>query len=207
MSYLNCFPGSLNMVEINTETQQLMDMVVQEEWEMFHHINSSNNANCLNNETGFKAIRSSIYHYWEQATLASYLEDLRAAKHEGRNLVAEKYAYMEGQLTGMETGEMSCIVDIENRWQKQIAEMYPAVYQRLCRKGNDKRDGYDFETYLLSELKTYSPATQDLYLKQVLTRYKKGENPAIDSLADLVSQRGYDSIDQLETLLKGSSPT
>lgn len=51
-------------------------------------------AHCQDDWETFRLMRTSQMRAWDQPLLDSYLDDLRSAQTEGRNLLCEKYAYM-----------------------------------------------------------------------------------------------------------------
>lgn len=62
---------------------------------MFSHVsNVGGPASCQMRPDTFKIMRKSQAATWSDELLASYLEDLKAATREGRNIMTEKYARM-----------------------------------------------------------------------------------------------------------------
>ena len=74
---------------------ELMSEIIKLEWDMFSHVsNVGGPASCQMRPDTFKIMRKSQAATWSDELLASYLEDLKAATREGRNIMTEKYARM-----------------------------------------------------------------------------------------------------------------
>ena len=74
---------------------ELMSEIIKLEWEMFSHVsNVGGPASCQMRPDTFKIMRKSQAATWSDELLASYLEDLKAATRDGRNIMTEKYARM-----------------------------------------------------------------------------------------------------------------
>jgi hypothetical protein len=182
-----------------------MQTIVEREWQMFHQIESSNNAQCVNNKREFMTIRWALFGVWDDKTLEAYLYDLICAANERRNIVAEKYARMERAFKPSKDPIITEIVHIEKEWHRQIKEKYPYVHAKMCRQERSRKDGYDFECYLQSELETYSRVTLQSYRDNVLKNHQLGENLAEKSLSMLARSSGHESIQQLEMSLKNDA--
>lgn len=122
--------------------QDIIQAILEIELEMFLKVKGVTPAACQQNSEAFREIRKSIYENWSEELLQSYLEDLTQAKQEGRNLVTEKYARMDGLLPPLPTNpKIDEIVEIETQWQKEIKRRYPALYNFTCRKTDPTGDG------------------------------------------------------------------
>lgn len=65
------------------------------EWEMFQRVrNEGGRADCQNRPDTFKIMRLAQFSAWPEELAQSYLEDLRKALQNDRNLPMEKYARM-----------------------------------------------------------------------------------------------------------------
>lgn len=74
---------------------ELMSEIIKLEWDMFSHVsNVGGPASCQMRPDTFKIMRKSQAATWSDELLASYLEDLKTATREGRNIMTEKYARM-----------------------------------------------------------------------------------------------------------------
>ena len=56
--------------------------------------NISGRASCQDDYDTFRIMRKSQLEAWNAETLESYLNDLKTAQENGRNLLSEKYAFM-----------------------------------------------------------------------------------------------------------------
>ena len=74
---------------------ELMSEIIKLEWDMFSRVsNVGGPASCQMRPDTFKIMRKSQAATWSDELLASYLEDLKTATREGRNIMTEKYARM-----------------------------------------------------------------------------------------------------------------
>ena len=77
------------------DKDSMIQEIIDREWEMFDKTNNiGGRAPCQENKKGFIANRMCQFLAWNEEMLASYLEDLKAAKDADRNLLVEKYARM-----------------------------------------------------------------------------------------------------------------
>lgn len=73
----------------------LIDAIVEGEWEMFHSVNNVGGpAECQSQQNTFEIMRRAQFSTWGDKTLSCYLEDIKKAQIQGRNLMTEKYARM-----------------------------------------------------------------------------------------------------------------
>lgn len=183
------------------EKRGMIEAIVTIEWEMFNNVDTCEPASCQNSPESFWEIRTSIYEEWPGLLLYSYLQDLIAAKAEGRNLVVEKYARMDNLLPPLEENPLiNDIVRIEAGWQEEIRDQYPTLYQYVCRT-TDTGDDYNFSIYLKAELETYGDKTIEYYHKHVSEAESNNENLTLNMLERLVKKRGYESLDHAEKQL------
>jgi hypothetical protein len=181
---------------------RLLAEVLDLEWEMFSRVKSARPAACQQAPDRFRAVRGSLMGPWPDDLLASYRQDLTAARDTGRNLVTEKYARMDVLIaSGSANPLIAVIVDIEADWQREVQERFPALYQRCCRHTDLAEDGSDFSVYLSAELETYGFETIEMYYEMVKAAADRGDNLAIEALQHLVSAAGYASLEQAEQLL------
>ncbi len=181
--------------------------VLNAEWYMFQRVKSAGGPSpCQSAPEAFKKIRASIFETWSPEMLASYLEDLKRAINEDRNLLAEKYARMDSLIPPLSTNPLIHeIVQIETRWQKQVRKEYPALYSRAGRGMGTADDGSNFSIYLRSELETYSDKTLRLYYERIRGALDEGENLALRSLEMLVKKGGFKNLEHAEKMLAQSS--
>ena len=183
---------------------ELMSEIIKLEWDMFSHVsNVGGPASCQMRPDTFKIMRKSQAATWSDELLASYLEDLKTATREGRNIMTEKYARMMESTFPEEYRKLAAslpsvdketlqkieeIVAINVGWKAELFDRYP----RLSGKGRPLRTSEDsametsFETYLRGELKTYSARTitllHELTLRQQQDRLCRTRRcPALNS--------------------------
>lgn len=185
--------------------EDVINQVLDIEWDMFQRVKGAEPAACQTQPDAFKDIRRSIYETWTEEMAESYLEDLELARKNGRNLLTEKYARMDGIIPRINVNPMiDLIVTIEEEWQEEIRNGYPAVYNQVCRNVSSAQDGSNFEVYLRSELETYGNKTIELYLEHIKNSRQNGENLAMTSLQQLVAKSGYRDLDHAESSLKAN---
>ena len=161
-------------------SDELVETLVAIEWEMFKAQGDvrpeSGREVLLQHRDGFMASRTGQFKTWDEATAASYENDLRQALDQGRNLIVEKNlrALM---LSGVDFGNAlsdrfpqvapeaeSLARSIDETMETQLAACtlrYPAVCA-LIGGGDAGEEGVaeDFTSQMrLAEFMTYSPTT------------------------------------------------
>ena len=192
--------------------QELIDRIIACEWEMFGHVaNAGGRAFCQEDPATFRIMRASQCATWSEDVLRSYLADLKNALEEGRNLLAEKYAWMmaatypreferiKDQLPLLDEQTVAlieAIVTIHVRWQQTVDDQYPRYRQkgRPLASADDTCWVTSFETYLRGELKTYSRATLERYYNYTVLCQEQGRNLAAENLNNIVLAYGYPAI-------------
>ncbi len=211
------FPYDAFTLEMeNIMREELMSEVIKLEWEMFSHVsNAGGPASCQMRPDTFKIMRKSQAATWPDELLASYLEDLKAAKREGRNIMTEKYARMMESTfpeeyrklaaslppVGEETlQKIEAIVAINVEWKAELFDRYPRLSGRgrPLRTAEDSTGETSFETYLRGELKTYSAHTITLLHDLTVRQQQDGVNGAALNLLNQVQQYGYATLEQAE---------
>ena len=186
-----------------TESCKIIEQILDIELSMFQRIRSAGSAPCQNEPDTFRKIRGSIYEIWTIEMLESYLNDLKTAEKNGHNLLIEKYARMDNLIPPLRTHPLiDKIVEIEEKWQEEIKNKYPAIYNRVCRSTDPARNGSNFSVYFKCELETYSENTLELYYKNSKMAFDKGVNPALVALESLIQKGGYYDLAHAEKLLK-----
>ena len=134
---------------------ELMSEIIKLEWDMFSHVsNVGGPASCQLRPDTIKIMRKSQAATWSDELLASYLEDLKTATREGRNIMTEKYARMMESTFPEEYRKLAAslppvdkeslqkieeIVAINVGWKAELFDRYP----RLSGKGRPLRTSED----------------------------------------------------------------
>ncbi len=182
------------MKETATHTERALKDLLSTEWEMFTNVNNrAKRAPCQDDKKTFTIMRISQFLAWDEATLESYLQDVKAARDRGLNLMTEKYARMmertwpeeyrqlEGRLPRIPPEKMKLVRDILAR-QMNSLELLDKKYPRAVRRGRplysseDSSTETSTETYLYGELQTYSVKTLQLCLKHMDNLQKEGRS-------------------------------
>ena len=170
---------------------ELVQEITSIELRMFLTVQTSGPTTCQEQPLTFKLMRRAGFHVLSIETLESYLQDLEEALDEDRNLVTLKYARIDELIPCLNDNPIiGKIVEIEERWFKELEKKYPATF----------RNRVDFAagTYLRSELETYSNRTLELYLKDLTKALYEGINLTAERYTYLFKQIGYNSIDDME---------
>ncbi|OQY10948.1 MAG: hypothetical protein B6I30_07950 [Desulfobacteraceae bacterium 4572_187] len=188
-----------------TKFRELIEQILNIEWEMFRRVRSAAPANCQQAPEAFRKIRGSIFQTWTEEILEPYLDDLRAAKKMGRNLPEEKYARMDNLIPPLNVHPLiEKIVAIEAAWQDELKKKYPAIYNRMCRSTDPAGNGSNFSVYLRCELETYGNNTLKAYHEHVRNASEKGENLSLTALELLLQKGGYRDLLHAENCLSGT---
>ncbi len=192
--------------------KELIAAIIDLEWAMFDDVrNVGGRAWCQNDPRTFRIMRASQAKTWPDELLASYRDDLVAARAAGRNLMTEKYARMmesthpeefaqiAGALPPVDPKSREAIeeiVAINVGWEEEVAAKYP----RLSARGRPLRTAEDtpcatsFETYGRGELRTYSPETIALLHAHTMHQVREGINGAKLVLQNMVEAYGYKTL-------------
>lgn len=199
--------------------QEKKDWLVEREWALFQVVhNEGGRASCQNDRATFVIMRSSQFAPWNEALVDSYSADLDEAAAQGRNLLAEKYAWMMEkthpaqfaalreqlpQLPQEMIEDIRAIVGQQLAWMRVYWQKYPhlAAGNRALTSEEDTALDTSFETYLEGELKTYSPETVKKLRGFVEELEAAGKNLALLTMAATVKNYGFVSLDQAEATL------
>lgn len=194
----------------------LIDEIVNIEWMMFSSVNNhGGKAVCQMDTSTFGIMRNSQLSNWDNELLASYLDDLKSAQKQARNLMSEKYARMMESTFPEEykrladrlppvdpvaAKQIEEIVDIHLGWKKSLDARYPHLGERgrPIHSHNDSTGLPSLETYMRAELKTYTPKTVKLCHLATLKRVERGENEAEQNLLYQVRQYGFADLETAE---------
>jgi len=173
------------------EKMDLVNTIVKHEWVAFIKVqNIGGKASCQEDAETFKTMRTSQFISWSNGALESYLKDLQEAEANEKNLISEKYAWMMKSTSPAEyariehllpslSPEVTHLIDkimkIELAWQEDILKEFPYVIEqgRPLYTNQDNQFVTSFETYLRSELATYSKRTIELYYENRVNQITK----------------------------------
>lgn len=198
------------------ERTELERKIVEAEWVMFQQVQGiDGRADCQDNWKTFLIMRLSQFEGWDENVLESYMDDLKEAKAQERNLVMEKYAYMmeetdpvyflsiQNLLPEVSEGKKLMaekIADYYMAWEKEVDILYPNVRRHGRPAENTGIDGtVSVHNYLKCELYTYSEKTLALFILSIernpeYNRYKV-------TMEKMVQAYGYASLDEAEKAL------
>lgn len=186
------------------------------EWTMFDKVkNEGGRASCQKDTGFFKKMRACQFESWSVPLLESYKGDLERAVLEGRNLPEEKYAFMmekthpqafediRHSLPRVSDAALRMIAEIaamQIAWEREVDLAYPRMRSagRPLTSGQDTPRQTSFETYLVGELKTYSPETLRIYLDYLRQCKEDGRNPAKEVAEHIAAAYGYKSLEDAE---------
>jgi len=201
----------------------LINGILKIEWNMFSTIqNIGGKAQCQEDPKTFEIMRSSQFVNWSYYSLESYLNDLKKAGGEKRNLLAEKYARMMKSNSPLEYARIEhslpkiCpeavkivnkIIAIEIEWHKEFSKKFPYISGRgrPIYSRQDTPIAVSVETYLRGELETYSLNTLELYYKDVLDRQSSNTSGSELVHDYQVKRHGYKSLEDAERVLRESN--
>lgn len=202
-----------------TEKDPLIAAIIGAEWQMFDKVqNEGGRAACQNDARTFAIMRYSQFAPLPQDVLESYRDDLEQAAQVGRNLLAEKYAYMmeytdpatfdrtlRDHLPAVSAYKQELCARIANRLirdEQQFAARYPALHAQGRPTEGAQADDVSVHVYALGELKTYSERTLERY--DAWLRAHPEENISVSVHRVMVQLYGYDSLEAAEARQKGA---
>jgi hypothetical protein len=183
----------------------IIEQILELELVMFLTLPTTHRYSCQEDPDSFRIHRRAQFAAWSTPTLESYLMDLLQARKAERNMVAVKYARMEGILPCENFSPLiKAIVDLALAGQKRFIADYPCLMRggRLLSKEEDAPGLTSFETYLRGELETYSEKTLELLYGDIVDLQKSGTNLSEATYRNLVRQWGFDSLEALEEALR-----
>ena len=199
-----------------TDRNVLIEMIIYVEWQLFQGVsNIGGRASCQDDRETFEIMRRSQFLTWNTECLDAWLRDLCEAVKEGRNPVAEKYAWMmestdpggflkvREQLPERSSAKLdliSRIGEIHLAWNEECKRKYQGIY-RGARPVHASEDGAGMtssETYWKGELSTYSEKTLDAYYRYAAFLRREGRNLCEEILENTVNAYGYATIEEAE---------
>lgn len=179
------------MEGLDKQRTEILNEILDLEQKMFLDVKPIEPSSCQEHPMAFRKMRYITHCVLSTETLTSYLEDLRSAEEQGRNLFTEKYARMDNLIPPLNTNPLiPKIVEIEFEWMKLLAEKYPRIFQKP----------QDFN-YLACELETYSDRTLELYYQDICKACEEGRNLAEERYTVLFQNLGYNSLADKNTPL------
>jgi hypothetical protein len=200
--------------------EDVIEKIIEIEWRMFQAVpNLGGRAACQEDFMTFEIMRFSQAMSWSGAVLESYLDDLTEAEKRGRNLLTEKYARMMKSTSPLEYARMEHllpplndevlplideIVKIVLEWEEVLEKKFPYILKkgRPIHRSEDTPFVTSLETYLRGELSTYSLRTLQLYHEHLLKLKSENINGSEITLAQMVKQYGYPSLEEANEKLK-----
>jgi hypothetical protein len=185
--------------EPRNKKADLIDRVLGIELEWFLNVNPGTISECQRSPAAFKLMRGCNFETWSENTLALYLEHLRDAQSQGKNLMREKYAKMEKLLPCENSSSiLTENLAIQEGWQQEARDKYP----RILKRG----DGAGFNWYLRCELDTYSPAVLESYLNDLKEASREERNLVIETYQRIAIKLGHNSLDEWYHELEEKEP-
>ena len=172
-----------------SEDKKIIEKIVDLEEDMFKAVKVSESSICQERLKTFRIMREMTFSVWSSACLKSYLNDLKDAIQNGRNLLTEKYARMDNLIPVINNNPLiDVIVSFERDWMLDLHEKYPHA---VSMQG-------DFTNYTKSELETYSDKTIKEYY-ETLKRAKLEENNLAEvRFLKMYKRFGYNSLQEIE---------
>ncbi len=168
--------------------ERLIRDIIKIESGWFSSLNTSD-YRCQHNPRTFVLMRKINFETWSLRTLSLYLDFLKKADKEGRNLMAEKYLIMSGELK-VDTSNLLIerIVEVERRWLDEVKAKYPGLLSE---------DSEKFTKYLEAELSTFPENVVRSYYSDTVRAYEKGLNLVEKRYEKMASSLGLPTIEDL----------
>ncbi|MBN2060316.1 MAG: DUF4125 family protein [Deltaproteobacteria bacterium] len=186
------------------DKEKLIAEILELELKMFISVPSDGVYSCQENPEGFRIHRGAQFIVWSDDTLKSYMDDLQRAEKEGLNLMTIKYARMDNIIPRKNLNPLvDAITEIELRWQREMFAKYPSLMAgaRRLMESENMAGGTSFETYLKSELETYSDNTLSLLHRDLSSFEKTGINGSEKVYEHLSKIMGYGSVKEADRLM------
>lgn len=208
---------NVTIKQMKTEKDKLVNAIIDAEWQMFDRVqNEGGRAACQNDAHTFYIMRYSQFAALPADVLESYQADLMDAAAAGRNLLAEKYAYMmeytdpdtfdrslRTQLPTVSAYKAELCARIANRMiadERAFAAQYPAMHSQSRSTEGTQSGDVSVHVYALGELKTYSERTLERY--DAWLSAHPDENISVNMHGIMVRFYGYASLQEAEAAQK-----
>lgn len=201
------------------ENARLIIEIIEHEWTQFDKVNNlGGRASCQDDWKTFRIMRTAQYANWPEDLLESYLEDLKLAESEDRNLIAEKYGRMMESTAPEEYENIKHlfparlqerlaaqeeIISIEISMDEEFCKKYPvyAAGGRSTHTYEDSLYSTSKETYMRGEMSTWSDQTFDIYAEWVRALSDSGCNLPEMTAENIVREYGFGSLAETEKYL------
>lgn len=198
------------------EKKQWVESIVGMEWAMFQEVqNQGGRASCQENEKTFQIMRSAQASTRSLELLRAYAHDLEEAMEAGINLMTEKYARMMEfthpeeyatiknflpEVSEEKNKWIRRIMNVEMEFQKEFRASYPCLSAqgRPATRKEERVCVTSIETYLESELATYSLETLRQYGHDVEEMQSLGINRVVLEVYEMMKQYGFSDLAQSE---------
>lgn len=203
-------------IRINSSPQDdLINQIIDIEWDMFGRVNNQGErASCQDDEWTFYVMRYSQFSIYTFGELSQYMNDLMVALKEGRNMLAEKYAYMmeytdKAYFDAYLKDKLPPVSARKDELALKISDLlvechieFALVYPHISAAGRPEKGTEDpmvsLHIYSIGEFKTYSEQTLEAVYRNFKKRAEHGENLARLILSKTVELYGYGSLEEAE---------
>ncbi len=197
----------------------IREQIAAAEWEMFQATHQKGGrASCQDDWDTFYRMRLAQFNAWSDQAAESYLEDLRAAGAQGRNLIAEKYLHMMEHTYPAEYEAQKHFLPSLSEEKRMLAneicdemiaqtiplrQAFPHVSEtgRPLFRSEDRPGVTSIQTYQLGELLTYSEKTLQLLKKHLFVLQAEGRSLAEEVMSRSVCSYGFSSLGDAERYL------
>ena len=198
---------------------KMLEEILAIEWGMFTATeNVGGQASCQRNPKGFEIMRLSQFENWDDASIESYLGDLRRARERDENLLTLKYAYMmestdpEGyraiahRLPPLSAEKKALVEQLVERtmlWCREFAQRWPSVAAagRSLESSSDSIYNTSVETYSRGEFSTYGEDTLKALLAHYNSLAERGINLHEKVVEGEMIRQGAPSLEKAEEIL------
>lgn len=168
------------------ERKELTRFIIDIEQDMFASVQTSELSSCQENLKTFRVMRWMNHSTHGDEFLDSYFQDLVDAQQEGRNLMTEKYAIIQGLIPSDVTETMESVIYFETQWLGALKDRYPNLLKRFG----------GFKPYFEAELQVISEKSLDLYHKEIIDGVKAGRNLVQERYENLYRYLGHNSLEE-----------